>query len=343
MLTRRTALQSLGAGAGLGCIGDFGAFAQAKRTLEVPLPAFTLAIHIPFVAAMREILPTVGAYEPANLVRFDSLRVITQTVVSGSHDVADGDAITTLRATEAGADLKIIGLAFNSTSLVFVVNGKKIKSLTDLQRPDTVVAVNSMGDFTHVMLIGPLLKRNVDLSKVTVVEIGGSGARVRALLSGRVDAVPIHFDQAVALSQQGDYPIMIEPWKEYQAWFGEVLFATGAWLKKPENERAAIDLLKATIIAYRRADKDYDWFAAMYRKHSTIQNAAKTTDATLRPIWETLSKDVKAWPQQMETLTVANVQSLVPLYKRSQALEGSVKVDQVVDLRYLAQALKDPA
>ena len=225
---------------------DFGAFAQAKRTLEVPLPAFTLAIHIPFVAAMREILPTVGAYEPANLVRFDSLRVITQTVVSGSHDVADGDAITTLRATEAGADLKIIGLAFNSTSLVFVVNGKKIKSLTDLQRPDTVVAVNSMGDFTHVMLIGPLLKRNVDLSKVTVVEIGGSGARVRALLSGRVDAVPIHFDQAVALSQQGDYPIMIEPWKEYQAWFGEVLFATGAWLKKPENERAAIDLLKAT-------------------------------------------------------------------------------------------------
>ena len=339
MLTRRDALKSAAIGTGLGMTGSLSAFAQAARTLEVPLPAFTLGIHVPSVAAMREILPTLGNYAPTKTVRLDSLRVITQTIVSGSHDVGDGDVISTLRASEAGANVKVIGLAFNSTSLVFVVNGKKIKELADLQKPDTVVAVNSKGDFTHVMLIGPLLKRNVDLSKVTVVEIGGSGARMRALLGGRVDAVPVHFDQAMALAKEGDYPVMIEPWKEYDAWFGEVYFATDTWLKG--NERAAVDLLKANLMAFRRANTDYAWFAEMYRKHSTVKDADKTSDETLKPIWETLTRDVKAWPGSMETLTAANFTSLIPAYKAAEALEGTIKMDNVIDRRYLEQALKE--
>ena len=40
------------------------------------------------------------------------------------------------------------------------------------------------------------LGASVDVSKVNMVEIGGSGARMQALLSGRVQAVPVHFDQA---------------------------------------------------------------------------------------------------------------------------------------------------
>jgi NitT/TauT family transport system substrate-binding protein len=341
MPTRRDALKTVGLGAGMGIVSGFDVFAQDKRILEIPLPAFTLGIHLPSVAAMREILPTLGSYAPAKTVRLDSLRVITQTIVSGSHDIGDGDAITTLRAAEAGADVKIIGLAFNSTSLVFVVNGKKIKELSDLQKPDTVVAVNSKGDFTHVMLVGPLLKRNVDLSKVTVVEIGGSGARMRALLGGRVDAVPVHFDQALALAKEGDYPIMLEPWNEYDAWFGEVYFTTDSWLKKPGNERAAIDLIKATLIAFRRTNSDFAWFAEMYRKHSTVNEADKTTDEALRPVWETLSKKVNAWPGKMETLTVQNFKSLVPVYKAAGALDGTINVEKVIDRRYLERALTE--
>ena len=45
--------------------------------------------------------------------------------------------------------MKIIGLVFNSTSLVFVVNGNKVKQLQDFQKPDTVVAVNSVGVTPH--------------------------------------------------------------------------------------------------------------------------------------------------------------------------------------------------
>lgn len=348
-VTRREALKVLALGAGAGAISGGileaaagrTAWAQAGRVLDIPVVGFTLGIHVPSMAAMKEILPTLPGYAAAKTTRFASQRVITQTIVSGSGDIGAGDPIITLRAAEAGADVKIIGLVFNSTSLVFVVNGNKVKQLQDLQKPEIVVAVNSMGDFTHVLLVGPLLKRGVDLGKVTVVEIGGSGARTKALLAGRVDAVPVHFDQAFDIAKQGNYPVLLDPAKEYKAWFGEVYFATSDWLKKPENKRAAVDLLKANLMAFRKASSDYAWFAAQYRKHSTVEKAAQQGDDVIKPVWEVLVKQVNAFPGAMESFTVQNFKDLVPVYKAAEALEGKVDVAKIVDRTYLDQALKE--
>jgi len=348
-VTRREALKVLALGAGAGAISGGileaaagrTAWAQAGRVLDIPVVGFTLGIHVPSMAAMKEILPTLPGYAAAKTTRFASQRVITQTIVSGSGDIGAGDPIITLRAAEAGADVKIIGLVFNSTSLVFVVNGNKVKQLQDLQKPEIVVAVNSMGDFTHVLLVGPLLKRGVDLGKVTVVEIGGSGARTKALLAGRVDAVPVHFDQAFDIAKQGNYPVLLDPAKEYKAWFGEVYFATSDWLKKPENKKAAVDLLKANLMAFRKASSDYAWFAAQYRKHSTVEKAAQQGDDVIKPVWEVLVKQVNAFPGAMESFTVQNFKDLVPVYKAAEALEGKVDVAKIVDRTYLDQALKE--
>ncbi len=348
-VTRREALKVLALGAGAGAIGGgvLGAtagrpaWAQAGRVLDIPVVGFTLGIHVPSMAAMKEILPTLPGYAAAKTTRFASQRVITQTIVSGSGDIGAGDPIITLRAAEAGAEVKIIGLVFNSTSLVFVVNGNKVKQLQDLQKPEIVVAVNSIGDFTHVLLVGPLLKRGVDLGKVTVVEIGGSGARTKALLAGRVDAVPVHFDQAFDIAKQGNYPVLLDPAKEYKAWFGEVYFATSDWLKKPENKKAAVDLLKANLMAFRRASKDFAWFADEYRKYSTNEGATKAPDDIIKPVWDILVKQVNAFPGAMETFTVQNFKDLVPVYKAAQSLEGKVDVEKIIDRTYLDQALKE--
>jgi NitT/TauT family transport system substrate-binding protein len=342
-------LKSLAVGAGAGLAGGGTlhlaagrpAQAQGGRVLDIPIVGFTLGIHVPSIAAMKEILPTLPGYAAAKTTRFASQRVITQTIVSGQGDIGAGDPIITLRAAEAGAEVKIIGLVFNSTSLVFVVNGNKIKQLQDLQKPDAVVAVNSKGDFTHVLLVGPLLKRGVDLGKVTVVEIGGSGARTKALLAGRVDAVPVHFDQAFDIAKQGNYPVLLDPAKEYKAWFGEVYFATAEWLKKPENKKAAVDLLKANLLAFRRASKDFAWFAEEYRKHSTAENAAKAPEDTIRTIWDILVKQVDAFPAAMDTFTIQNFKDLIPVYKAAEALDGKVDVEKVIDRTYLDQALKE--
>ncbi len=346
-LSRRDVLKTLAVGAGASLLGTSrlpgggAAWAQGGRALDIAIVGFALGSHIPSLVAMKDILPTFPGYAPAKTTRFASQRVITQSIVSGSGDIGGGDPIITIRAVEAGADVKIFGLVFNSTSLVFVVNGNKIKELQDLQKPGTVVAVNSKGDFTHVLLVGPLLKRGVDLSKVTVVEIGGSGARTQALMAGRVDAVPVHFDQALLLAKQGNYPALLEPAKEYPAWFGEVYFATADWLKKPENKRAAVDLLKAHLLAFRRASKDFAWYADQYRKYSTNPDAAKASNEDLRPVWDTLVHKLNSWPAAMEPFTVENFKGLLPVYKAADAIEGTVKIEQVIDRSYLDQAVKE--
>jgi len=327
---------------GVICLGIMGTqpVAAADRVLTINIPGNSLGVHIPYMAALNEILPSMKGYGTPEWTRVKRLQTITQSILTGSVEVGAGDAISTLRAVEAGANLKIIGNAFMHTSLVFVVNGDKVKTFKDIENPDVTLAVNSKGDFTHVMLVGPLQKRGIDMSKVNVITMGGSGARMRALLAGKVDGVPLHFDQASDLAKKGNFKVMIEPAKEYDAFLGEVWIVSGKWLAKPENQRAAVDLLKATVIAFRKADSDPKWYAAMYRKYGSKKNMKKASDAEIEVVRQALGKDIGCWPKNMNH-SVSVYKELLPVYKSAGAVKGTVDVSKVVETQYLEQALKE--
>lgn len=343
-ISRREALTFLAAG-GFACAGGGvlplrSAWAAGKE-LSVEILGFSLAIHMPALAALNEGLPALGEGKP-KLTRIDSMRVLTQSIVAGSAEVGESDVVSALRASEAGADIKIVGMVYANTSQVYLANTKKVKSIEDLAKPETVVAVNSKGDFTHVMLIGPLLNHGLDYTKTTVVEIGGSGNRVAALKAGRVDAVPMHIDQAHQLmaAEPGKYAIVIEPWKEFSPWISEVWIVGGGWLKTPENERATIDLLKATVTAFRKTNQDFSYFASAYRKYATITNAASAPEAEVRDVWQALSKDAKAWPDD-GGFKRAYFDALLPVWKAAGGIEGKVDLGRLVETRYLEQAMKE--
>ena len=237
--TRRDALK---AAAAAGLAASVPAIAQGKRPLKVNQLGFALGIHVPTTTALIDMLPGMG-YQPETQ-RLDQIRTLTQTLIAGAAELGETDSITVMSAVEQGADLKIVGLWYMHTSLVFLVNADKVREFKDLEKQDNIVAINGKGDITHVMLLGPMIKRGVDVKKLNIVEIGGSGARMQALLSGRVQAVPVHFDQAAEVMKKGNYKILLEPWKEYSPWINEIWACNGAWLKKKENERAVIDVLK---------------------------------------------------------------------------------------------------
>lgn len=342
MTTRRDIIKGVAAAAAIGAApGPWSAVnAQARRTLSINIVANTLGIHVPYMGALEEILPTMPGYGPPKVERVSKLETITQSILTGSVEIGGGDAISTLRAVEAGADLKIIGNCFMNTSLVFVANAERIKTDKDLERSDVSVAVNSPGDFTHVMLIRPLRQRGVDIKKVNVVTMGGSGTRLRALVAGKVDAVPIHFDQAEDLLKTAKYKVLIEPWKEYDNFLGEVWMVSSQWLAKPENQRAAVDLLKATIQSFRRAHTDAAWYANAFRKYGTATEMQKARDAEIEPIRVKLAKEVNAWPLDMRHKAEI-YQELLPVYKEADAVKGGVDLGKVVETRYAEQALRE--
>lgn len=346
MPTRRTLLRGLAAGAGAGLITaqPFGfqglrPALAAGRQLKMNIPGNALGVHIPYMAAINEILPSMG-YDTPKWDRVKKLQTITQSILAGSVEVASGDAISTLRAVEAGADLKIIGNAFMHTSLVFVVNADKVKEPKDIEKPDVTLAVNSKGDFTHVMVVGPMTRRGIDMSKVNVIKMGGSGTRMRALLAGKVDGVPLHFDQASDVAKKGNFKVMIGPAKEYDAFLGEVWICSGDWLSKPANRKAAKDLLKATIAAFRRTNSDPAWYAAMYRKWGTKKSMKKASDDEIAVVRQALGQDIGCWPDNMDH-KMSVYKELLPVYKSAGAVKGTVDLNKVVETSLVAQALKE--
>ncbi len=346
-ISRREAMRTLSAGAA-SLVGAASltkgsvpkAAAQGGRALGINLLGFSLGIHIPSIAAALDLLPATPGYGPPKIARLDQIRTLTQTLIAGAAEIGETDPMTVFRAVESGADLKIIGNVYLNTSLVFVANADKIRDFKDLEKSGVTVAVNGRGDTTFTLLAGPLLKRGVDLKKITIVEIGGSGARMQALMAKRVDAVPMHFDQAAQVATQGNFKVLLEPWKEYRAWINEVWAVNGAWLRKPENQRVAVDLMKTVMIASRRANHDLPWYTEEYRKHATLPNAGQATAEEIRPLWRKLADEVKAWPPG-NAFRVEDFRELLPVYKAADAILGTVKVDQVVDTAYAEQALKE--
>ena len=134
--------------------------------------------------------------------------------------------------------------------------------------------------------------------------------------------------------------VLLEPWKEYRSWVNEVWAVPGAWLRKPENQRVAVDVMKATITAFRRANTDLAWYTEKYRKHATIPKAAEATEEELRPLWRGLAQEIKAWPPS-DDFHLETFRELLPIYKAAEAVAGTVKIEQVVDTTYTEQALKE--
>ncbi len=335
--TRRQFLGATASAALLPCASD--AFAQQGRTLNVIIQGFSLAIHIPQVIALREGLQALG-YAAPKVDRIESMQVITQSIVANSAEAGDADVVSAMRASEAGANVKMIGLVYNSTSQVFVVNADKIKSYADFKNNSNAIALNSRGDFIYVLLAGVLAKNDIDIEDTTIVEMGGSGSRMRALLAGRVAAVPVHFDQAAEVVKQGNFKVLIEPWQEYKTWLSEPWLVHGSWADNKDNHRAAIDLNKAMIKSFRAANADYQYWADGFRKYATVPDAAQASDEKLKPVWQKLSRDIKAWPND-GGFKREYFKDLLPVYRKAGAVKGEPDLSRVVETRFVEQALQE--
>ncbi|MCW2242104.1 ABC transporter substrate-binding protein [Azospirillum canadense] len=347
-VNRRTVLRAGLGGLSVLALGPLagsmqGAFAQTGRVLKINTLASAAAVNVPMQAALRSGVGMMAGFAAPEVRPTKKIPQIAQEVIAGAADLGDADVASTLAAAEAGADLRIIGLSYSNTSQVIVANTDKVKSLEEIAAKGGTIAVNSIGDFMYVMLAGALLKRNIDPKKVNFIEMGSSGDRARALVAGRVDAVPMHIEQALELAQMGSYEMLVRPWEEYDNWFSAIVMTTGAWLKADENKRAAVAVLKSVLTSFRNTNKDYGWFKTQVGQYASSKELKAADDSMLKPVWETLTTRIKAFPNNMETLTPDEFAKVIPAYKAVGALKGTVDLTKVIDRTYLEQAVKELA
>ena len=338
-MTRREAMRLIaGVPLAAGAAGLPGT-AVAADTVKCVTVGFVLGIHSPPTQGLMDECPKLGLQ--VEIQRFQSLRVVLQTIIGGSSDIGVGEPIQLLSARQAGNDLIMFGNYYLHTSLVVAVNADHIKTWKDLEKPDVTVGINSQGDITQVMIIGGFLKNGGELSKVKWADVGGSGTRMRALLSNRVQATVVHFDQMPEIQKTGNYKVMLVPHREYDPWINEIVFARADWLKNPANRTKAVTFMKGIIIASRRATADFAYFRNSFVKYATLKEKDTMPEAEMRALWKALGQDIGVWPAN-NAFRAANLEKLLPYYRAAKAIEDKpVDLAAAIDVSIVAQALKE--
>ena len=96
-----------------------------------------------------------------------------------------------LRSAVRGLPLKVV-IYFNGRPLHVLVARPEIKSLPDLRRK--VIGFAGYGDSTEFMLRAILRQAGMELEKdVQAFQVSGSGQRLQALLTGKLDAATVQF------------------------------------------------------------------------------------------------------------------------------------------------------
>ncbi len=182
---------------------------KPKMTMRPLWPVLTAALLLTSVKnASAEVInmgiSTVGLYElPTEIAKrrgfyaeegLEVRKVAVRTplhaaaLVSGELDYSTVAGIL-VSATLKGMPLKAI-MGWFDRPLHMLVAQPNIKKITDLKGKK--VAVSSYGSIPHVMVKQALIHYGMDPDKdITLLAVGGSGARISALEAGAVDATPL--------------------------------------------------------------------------------------------------------------------------------------------------------
>jgi len=166
--------------------------AQNLEKVRIGMPSLSLSFIAPQVAYARGFFREEGI--DAEIIRIaTNVGIVAVTTKEIGYTTAVGDG---LRSAVKGLPLKVM-MYFNGRPLHVLVSKPELKSLAELRKK--VIGFAGYGDSTEFMLRAMLRQAGMELEKdVQAFQVSGSGQRLQALLSGKLDAAivppPFNFE-----------------------------------------------------------------------------------------------------------------------------------------------------
>ena len=170
---------------------EFGV-AQGLEKVRIGMPSLSLSFIAPQVAYARGFFREEGI--DAEIIRIaTNVGLVAVTTKEIGYTTAVGAG---LRGAVKGLPLKVVTY-FNGRPLHVLVAKPELKTLADLRRK--IIGFAGYGDSTEFMLRAILRQAGMELEKdVQAFQVSGSGQRLQALLSGKMDAAivppPFNFE-----------------------------------------------------------------------------------------------------------------------------------------------------
>jgi NitT/TauT family transport system substrate-binding protein len=162
-------------------------------TLRVGLPSLSMFTIVYHIAQDKGFFEREGVNVELN--HFESGSINIRSLVARAVDVADVETGLILSAIANGADgLRII--ATHSKRLHFAFYAKNdIKDLKGMY--GRTFAISGIGGLPHLVMLALFERAGLDPDRVQLLTVGGTGARLSALIAGKVDATLGEFSPVV--------------------------------------------------------------------------------------------------------------------------------------------------
>jgi NitT/TauT family transport system substrate-binding protein len=207
------------------------------------------------------------------LSHFESGSINMKALLARAVDVSDVETGLILGAAVGGADLRVIGT--HSQRLHYALYAKPdIKSLKDLYGRS--FGISGIGGLPHLVLLALMDRESLDPSKVNMLTVGGTGARLSALAAGKIDATLGEYSPLIE-TQPGVSRLMVvsSELPHYMAQ-GIVVWADVLASRRDAIERMQRGLVNATRWVYANKSE----FIEVARKHLPLsaEEAGKVYD-----------------------------------------------------------------
>jgi NitT/TauT family transport system substrate-binding protein len=228
-------------------VGAKSAFEARAQTpsVKVGLPSLSM------FSIMNHIAQDQGFFEKegvqVELSHFESGSLNIRALLARAVDVADVETGLILGAAANGADLRIIGT--QAQGLHFALYARKdISNLQGLA--GRTFAISGIGGLPHLVLLALLDRQELDPNKVQMLTVGGTSARLAALMAGKVDATLGEYSPKVEADSNLRRLMIVS--QELPLYMAQGLAVWGDTLsgKRDALERWQRGLVKATRWAY---------------------------------------------------------------------------------------------
>jgi NitT/TauT family transport system substrate-binding protein len=300
-------------------------------TAAAELTPFKIGISAPVVT----IVP-VWMAEAAGLYAKEGLKVEVISTEGGSRGLQvllSGDIqgmhvglAPVIQANTAGADLRAITSTSNTVPIT-VFTKPSIKDANQLK--GATIGISTFGSETDIAVSLMLKKLGLARQDVTISQIGGSGQRLGALLTGRVDAAPLLQPGIALAGAKGFYPIL-DLAAEKTPWIFDGVVVTKSYMQ--EHRDTLTQFVRAYIAGAYLALADAKRAKEMIAQKFQTQDAS-VIDATYNDFKQIMPLDAAP--------SVAGAKNVIAQLEAIGVDVGSKNVNDYVDDSIIGKLQQD--
>ncbi len=164
----------------------------------------------------------------------DSPDTALRSIIAGAADAYCGSLPSAILAVKnANANVKIIAVNNQATDYILLAK-PEIKTLADLK--GKTIGISTPGSAADTIIRTALKMKGFTPEDARFVTIGGTSARLTALLSGQIDAAPLHAADAGTAVASGKAQIILSAGESIGLYLQSGLIASGDWMKKSPDQ-----------------------------------------------------------------------------------------------------------